>query len=145
MLHLNKYASVVAERNAQKTVRFHEVVEPVVIEGADILHTLCPVNPLTGHPSSVLSILHHVTDGNKALVDKILQDLPAVQQADVPDDVKIDMLAGVDVGTFAEKDAFLSRLTDVASVLLPSNNEVKETKETINFTSNDNPEASSEQ
>lgn len=97
---------------------------PVMIDGVEAINTLCPVSKLTGHRTNPLTLLGMVSDGNARLLDNILQVLPEVKQMDAPDDVKIDMLVPSDLGSFAERDAMISRLADVADILFEKPSDV---------------------
>lgn len=116
--------------------RFSDDNCPVLIEGVESIETLCPVSSLTGHRTNALTLLGMVTDSNARLLDNILQVLPSVQELDVPDDVKIDMLVPSDYGSFAERDAVVKRLADVSDVLFRS---VPKSDASIKFDAGDQP------
>lgn len=116
--------------------RFSDDNCPVLIEGAECIETLCPVSSLTGHRTNALTLLGMVTDSNARLLDNILQVLPSVQELNVPDDVKIDMLVPSDYGSFAERDAVLKRLADVSDVLFRS---ASKSEDSIKFDAGDSP------
>lgn len=120
----------------QPDYRFSDDNCPVLIEGAEAIETLCPVSKLTGHRVNALTLLGMVTDSNARLLDNILQVLPSVQELDVPDDVKIDMLVPSDYGSFAERDAVIKRLADVSDVLFQS---VSKSDDSIKFDAGDQP------
>lgn len=108
---------------------------PPIIEGLEAIETLCPVSKLTGHRTNALTLLGMVTDSNARLLDNILQVLPSVQEMDVPDDVKIDMLVPSDYGSFAERDSVVRRLADISDVLFQS----VPKKDSIEFKPDDSP------
>lgn len=116
--------------------RFSDEGVPVLIEGAEAIETLCPVSKLTGHRTNALTLLGMVTDSNARLLDNILQVLPSVQEMDVPDDVKIDMLVPSDYGSFAERDSIVRRLADISDVLFKS---VSKSDDSIKFDAGDSP------
>jgi hypothetical protein len=55
-----------------------DIIRPVVIEGLDILDTICPFNKFTGHRDNPLSLLGLITGANRQLLDSVLQDLPVI-------------------------------------------------------------------
>lgn len=117
------------------SIRFYDDDIPFLIEGVEAIETLCPVSKLTGHRTNALTLLGMVTDSNARLLDSILQVLPSVQEMDVSDDVKIDMLVPSDFGSFAERDAYVKRLADISDVLFKS----VPKKDSIEFKPEDSP------
>ena len=129
----------------KEVVKFEHTVEyPKVLVGAEVYETLCPINPLTGHRENPLTILQKaLSPNNQRLLDQVLCELPSIQEMDVSDDVKLEMLfSRLDTGTFAERDQVMKQLDKVSSVLFPDNpeqqNAVKDS--VINFDSSDNPD-----
>lgn len=122
--------------------RFFDSQAPVIIEGADIIESLCPVNPAIGRPDSPLNCLRMALDPAKSrLLDAVLQELPVVASMDVSDDDKIDVLASrLEQGSFAERDNLVSALHSVADVLFPkAADAVKDVDKSIEFSPTDNP------
>ena len=118
---------------------------PALLDGADLFEAACPVNPLTGHRDNPLSILRYaLTPKNERLLDVILAELPVVREMDASDDVKLQTLASrLDVGTFAENDFVMKRLSVISDVLFENNPEIKqEVNQNIEFDKMDNPEVS---
>ena len=54
-------------------------VPDVVLDGAELYDTLCPVNKLTGHRSSVFKLLGKLTGAKADLLNAVLQELPTIQ------------------------------------------------------------------
>ena len=92
---------------------------PSLIDGVEILDTICPVSKLTGHRTNPLTLLGAVTDGNARLLQAVLAELPAVQSDPrVSDDDKLDMLVSrLDTGTFADMDAVRDALASISDSL----------------------------
>lgn len=116
--------------------RFCDDGVPVLIDGAEAIETLCPVSKLTGHRTNALTLLGMVTDSNARLLDSILQVLPSVQEMNVSDDVKIDMLVPSDYGSFAERDSVVRRLADISDVLFKN---LPKSDDSIKFDAGDQP------
>lgn len=114
--------------------------EPRLIDGVEILDTICPVSRLTGHRTNPLTLLGAVTDGNARLLQSVLAELPAVKSDPrVSDDDKLDLLVSrLDTGTFADMDAVRDALASISDSLFV-NSEVKENadKQVISFDNTD--------
>jgi hypothetical protein len=113
--------------------------EPRLIDGVEILDTICPVSKLTGHRTNPLTLLGAVTDGNSRLLQAVLAELPAVQtDPSVTDEDKLDLLVSrLDTGTFADMDAVRDALASISDSLFvkPEVQEQAE-KQVISFEEN---------
>lgn len=125
-------------------VEFKAMDAPVLIEGKQEYETLCPVNPLTGHRDSPIVILRYaLTDKNKGLLDKVLQELPTVKQMNVSDDIKLDTLvSALDIQSQTDRDIVAKELLSISEVLLDkgvieSSDSVK--TDSIDFSNTDSP------
>ena len=114
--------------------------EPRLIDGVEIIDTICPISKLTGHRTNPLTLLGAVTDGNARLLQAVLTELPAVQSDPrVSDDDKLDFLVSrLDTGTFADMDAVRDALASISDSLFVKS-EVKENaeKQVISFDKTD--------
>ena len=101
-----------------------------IISGMEEIETLCPVDPLTGHRDTFENIVKKALDPRYAgLAQRVLVELPAVvSDSDLKnDDAKLDTLVSrLDVGSFAERDAVVSQLSEISSVLFSSSEPVPE-------------------
>lgn len=118
---------------------------PVLLEGKQEYETLCPVNPLTGHRDSPIMILRYaLTDKNKGLLEKVLQELPTIKQMDVSDDIKLDTLvSALDIQSQTDRDIVAKELLSVSDILLDkgvidSSESVQ--NENINFANTESPQ-----
>lgn len=118
---------------------------PVLIEGKQEFETLCPVNPLTGHRDSPITILRYaLTDKNKGLLDKVLVELPTIKQMDVSDEIKLDTLvSALDIQSQTDRDIVAKELLSISDVLLDkgiidSSESVK--SDNINFAGTESPQ-----
>lgn len=115
---------------------------PVIIQGAELFDTLCPVSKLTGVRENPVSLLSRVLDPAKArALDAVLQQLPAMRNEDprMSDEDALDMcMARLETGTPAEDALVAERLASIADVLFvkPVQAEV-ETK--IDFSDTETP------
>lgn len=94
---------------------------PRVLEGKEIIDTVCPINPLTGKRSSVLEALLSVSSDpkKKYLLGQILQELPTIRNnPNLTDEDRIMTLAErLSTGTPSEDVAFGERLSEISSVI----------------------------
>lgn len=135
------------KENSWKPAKFSDfkaMDAPVLIEGKQEYETLCPVNPLTGHRDSPIVILRYaLTDKNKGLLDKVLQELPTVKQMNVSDDIKLDTLvSALDIQSQTDRDIVAKELLSISEVLLDkgvieSPDSVK--ADSIDFSNTDSP------
>lgn len=127
--------------NWDKPISVDPIVKevPSLIDGVEILDTICPVSKLTGHRTNPLTLLGAVTDGNARLLQAVLAELPAVQSDPrVSDEDKLDLLVSrLDTGTFADMDVVRDALASISDSLFVKS-EVKETaeKQIISFEEN---------
>lgn len=77
---------------------------PIVIDGADVYDTLCPVSKLTGHRESPFKLLGKLTGANSQLLNQVLAELPSVHSdAKLTDEDRADYLVSrLCTGTPAE-------------------------------------------
>lgn len=120
------------------------VDSPVLIEGKQEYETLCPVNPLTGHRDSPITILRYaLTDKNKGLLEKVLQELPTIKQMDVSDEIKLDTLvSALDIHSQTDRDIVAKELLSISEVLLDKGaieSPDSVDKGTIDFANTDSP------
>lgn len=92
-------------------------VAPCVIDGVDIINTLCPVNKKTGLRENILSLLKKLVS-DPAKQAKLLQCLQELPTNDSPQGVSDDILAEfceqrLSVGTPAENAALRRQFLDV--------------------------------
>ena len=108
-----------SEFNPHSTDNFIVLDAPVLLQGKEEYETLCPINKLTGHRDSPAHILATaLTDKNKGLLDRVLQELPTVKQMDVDDSVKLDMLvSSLDCISQTERDIVAKNLMEISEVL----------------------------
>lgn len=125
----------------------HKVVEfndpnPVIIQGAEIFDTLCPVSKLTGVRENPVSLLSRVLDPAKArALDSVLQQLPTMRNEDpnMSDEDALDMcMARLETGTPAEDALVAERLASIADVLFVKPVQA-ETEQKINFSETETP------
>lgn len=109
---------------------------PRLIDGVDILDTICPISKLTGHRTNPLTLLGAVSDGNARLLQAVLTELPSVQSDPrVSDEDRLDTLVSrLDTGTFADMDLVREALASISDSLFVKP-EVKENveKQVISF------------
>lgn len=108
----------------------------VVIDGAQVIHTLCPVSKLTGLPMDIASAIRTALNDPKlnSLVMSIMQTLPSIpSDSRLTDDDKLDFVINhVDIGTPAETDRVREVLMKVTDVLFPQqSNEVKQVETSV--------------
>lgn len=117
--------------------------QPRLIDGLDVLDTLCPVNEKTGLRENTLSLIRKlVNDPVKArLLESLISEIPSDNSMNqLTDEQRADMLAmRFDCGTPNENERFRENLlTIVESLNLPS--DVKsdvESSDKINFEKSD--------
>jgi hypothetical protein len=127
----------------KETIHFDfPIPSPEILDGADLYDVACPINPMTGHRDNPLTILKYALGPqNQAILDKLLQEIPTVQEIDAPDDFKLETLFGrLDTGTFAERDRLFKRLDSIKGILFPSSVEVPSDK--IDFSDTVEPSTS---
>lgn len=115
---------------------------PVIIQGAEIFDTLCPVSKLTGVRENPLSLLSRVLDPAKARsLDAILQQLPAMRNEDprMSDEDALDLcMSRLETGTPAEDALVAERLASIADVLFVKPVQA-EVEQKIDFSDTENP------
>lgn len=89
-----------------------DTFSPYVIEGADIIETLCPVSKYTGTRENPLSLLAKITSADSALLNSVLQELPVIaSDSNLSDDDRVNFLVSrLGSGTPAEDALLSSRL-----------------------------------
>lgn len=96
----------------------------VVIDGAELIHTLCPVSKLTGLPMDLASAIRMALNDPKlnSLAMQVMQTLPAIpSDSRVSDEDKLDFIVNhMDIGTPAETDRVRDALMKVTDVLFNS-------------------------
>lgn len=95
---------------------------PKVIEGLDVIDTVCPISKETGQRENALTLLTKVLDPkHRSLMDSIMQNIPAVnERPDIDDESALDMLVDFNrFGTPYERDLVHDRLINTLDVLLP--------------------------
>lgn len=111
-----------------------------VIEGAELFDTLCPVNKLTGHRSSVFKLLGKLTGAKADLLNAVLQELPTVQSDPrLSDQDRVDYLVSrLSTGTPAEDALMAERImNDLDALGLSSKQADKVVESTIEFDKSD--------
>lgn len=101
--------------------KFESLMNVPICEGAQILETVCPINPKTGCRASLPQVLQQcVNDPLKSRqISALLVELPKIKAANVSDEQKLDMCVSVfDYGTPAEEDILRESLTPVVEGLL---------------------------
>lgn len=97
---------------------------PVVLDGVELVDTICPINKATGLRESFSSAIERLkSDPVKGrLLDKVLSDLPVIgSNSSLSVDDKLSALMPVlETGTPADNDAFLSNLELTLSSYLTS-------------------------
>lgn len=115
---------------------------PHVLEGADVLDTLCPVSAETGQRENALSLLNKVLDPrHQYLADSILQTIPSINDPQgISDDDALDMIVSrFDQGSQYDNQLLRDNLAKTLDVLLPGReNAVREG--TIKFDKEDDPD-----
>lgn len=94
---------------------------PVVIEGAEIINRLCPVNPLTGKRQNVVETLMSLESNPEMryALGKILQDLPTIKSdPNLDDEGRIMLLTErLSTGTPSEDEINAERISEIADTL----------------------------
>lgn len=123
----------------------HSIVSssPKLIDGADVIDTLCPVNKMNGHRCSPLSLLHMITGANETLINQVLQELPVVwSNPDVSDADRAAFLTQrLCSGTPAENAKVQEYLLDNIDALGLFNSAKPEVEQKIDFTETPTPNA----
>lgn len=90
----------------------NDTFRPCVIEGADLLDTLCPVSKFTGARESPFSLLGKITNANSDLLNAVLQELPVIaSNPSLSDADRVEFLVSrLGSGTPAEDALLSSRL-----------------------------------
>lgn len=85
---------------------------PSVIEGVELLNTLCPVSKFTGCRENPLSLLGKITGADSNLLNSVLQELPVIaSDSRLSDSDRVDFLVSrLGSGTPAEDAILSSRL-----------------------------------
>lgn len=114
---------------------------PHVIEGADVIDTLCPVSKETGQRENALGLLNKVLDPrHQYLAESILQTVPTINEPQgISDDDALDlMVSRFDQGSAYDNQLLRDRLSKSLDVLLPGrSDQVREG--TIKFSPDDSP------
>lgn len=92
-------------------------VSQVIIDGVDAYKSICPICKVTGRRDNPLKLLNTLANDpdKKRIVDSILQELPAVQSPNVPDDDKFDLLIHrVEKGTLCQDTSLIREFASIA-------------------------------
>lgn len=120
---------------------------PRLIDGLDILDSLCPVSKVTGLRENMLTLLRKVAGdpAKAALLNVALQEIPTVESLKgATDEQKVDYLVNrLDKGTPAEDDLIRSRLLEMIQDT-PFKEQPNVDPTTIDFSNNDSPESNSD-
>lgn len=96
---------------------FYRDGAPCLIDGVDILDSLCPVSKKTGLRENPISLIKKLANdpAKQALLLQCLQELPVDNsQANLPEDMKFDVVPQrLMVGTPAEQEQLLNMWSDV--------------------------------
>ena len=116
---------------------------PKLIDGADVLETLCPVNKMNGHRCSPLSLLHMITGANETLINQVLQELPVIwSNPDVSDADRVSFLTQrLCSGTPAENAKVQEYLLDNIDAFGLFNSAKLEVEQRIDFSETPTPNA----
>lgn len=97
---------------------------PCIIDGLDVLNTLCPVSKTTGLRENPLSLIRKLVQdpAKQALLFSIIQELPTDNsQASIDEDSKFEFCAQrLNVGTPAENEALYHHLESVIDLVADS-------------------------
>lgn len=116
---------------------------PCIIDGVDILNTLCPVSEATGLRENPLSLIRKLVNdpAKQALLMSIIQELPTDNsQQNLDEDSKFEFcVQRLNVGTPAENELLLQHLEKVIDLMADSEKAaaVVESESKINFEQND--------
>lgn len=118
---------------------------PCVIEGAEVIDTLLPVNKLTGHRGSLYKLLGKITGAKSDLLNSVLQELPVLRSdASLTDEQRVEMLVPrLASGSPAEDALMAEMLMKNVDVLFPKA-ENKPDSSKIEFTPADSPDVKNE-
>ena len=102
---------------------------PCIIDGVDIINTLCPVSKATGLRENPLSLIRKLVNdpAKQALLMGIIQELPTDNsQQSLDEDSKFEFCAQrLNVGTPAENEVLLQHLEKVIDLMADSEKAVK--------------------
>lgn len=105
----------------------------VVIEGSQIINTLCPVSKLTKLPMDITSAISMAINDPSlsGLVSQIVQTLPSIpSDSRLTDGDRLDLLiSNFDLGTPAETDRVRASLMEIADQLFPKPEQIVEQAE----------------
>lgn len=120
-----------------------DLIKPQVVEGAELLDTLCPVSKNTGRRENALSLLGKLTGANSALLNSVLQEIPALRSDPrMSDEDRVaTVVERLATGSPAEDALMAERLMKDIDALGLSAQSVEEVKssDTIKFESNEVP------
>lgn len=122
-------------------------VRPVVLEGAELLDTLCPVSHNTGRRENPLSLLGKLTGADSQILNAVLQELPTIQSnSKLTDEDRVAWLTErCSTGTPAEDALMAERLMKDLDALGISQQKVDEIQKnadnTISFDNADVPKS----
>lgn len=121
----------------------HDRVLPNVIEGAELLDTLCPVSKNTGRRGNPLALLGKLTGADSNLLNSVLQELPVLRSDPrlTDEDRVAAIVERLATGSPAEDALISERLMKDIDALGLSSMSVDEVKpsDTIKFDSNEVP------
>lgn len=118
---------------------------PQVIEGAEILDTLCPVNKFNGHRENPLSLLGKITGADSQLLNSVLQELPVItSDSNMTDEDRVNYLVPrLCSGTPAEQAVIAEHMMRNIDALGLSSKKpadvVNDVRQTIEFDNGDVP------
>lgn len=119
----------------------HDRVLPNVIEGSELLDTLCPVSKNTGRRGNPLALLGKLTGADSNLLNSVLQELPALRSDPrLTDEDRVNAIVErLATGSPAEDALMAERLMKDIDALGISSKSVDEVKpsDTIKFDSAD--------
>lgn len=116
---------------------------PCIIDGVDILDTLCPVSEATGLRENPLSLIRKLVQdpAKQALLMSIIQELPTDNsQQNLDEDSKFEFCAQrLNVGTPAENELLMNHLEKVIDLMVDSEKAAAaaESASKINYEKND--------
>lgn len=109
-----------------ETAVFSANADKPVLEGVELIDALLPVSALTGSRENPLTLLSlGLKPSQERLAAQLLQEIQSDNSITAPDDIDASMVASrLELGTFAERDAFDSHLASIADVLLANKQSV---------------------
>lgn len=98
----------------------------IKVEGRDELDILCPVSVVTGHRTSLVEAILHLSNDNMELANMVVETLePTFSDERVSVSDRLDMVRErLSSGSFAENDAFLDHLSQFIELNYPDKPEV---------------------